>query len=178
MEPTAARGGVPTPPPAARLETAFLPGLLFLIGLTGFWLAGKIEYVAREGQIGPNFWPRLIMGLLMVTAAGLLLGTLRAAADQQAEAETNWRSLGLGALLVLGYIVGSILIGFFLSTILFMYTFLHLTGFRGWRMAALSVGTSVTLVYLFVAVVYVSLPPGVGLFDQLTTLIYTALGIY
>ena len=40
-----------------------------------FYLASEITYTARAGTLGPGFWPRLVLGLVIVTA---LYGALKA----------------------------------------------------------------------------------------------------
>lgn len=167
----------------ARLGQAILPAGLLIFGLVVWVLAGRIDYVERAGQLGPGFWPRMLMVLLMIHAAGLVLVALRGPAPGPAPAgeageRGNWPLLLLGGALVLGYVVLSGYIGFLLSTALFLIAFLYAAGYRHWSVLPTSLVGSLLLVLLFVRVVYVSLPTGVGVFDALTTVIYTALGIY
>lgn len=165
----------------ARLSEAGLPAVLLAFGLVMYLLAGDIQFAERPGQLGPQFWPQMLMVLLMCTAAGIFLTKLRSPVPSGRDGtveEASWGLLTLGGALVVGYVVLSVLTGFLVSTSLFMMAFLYAAGYRRWTVVPLSLVAAFLMVLLFVRVVYVSLPTGIGIFDEFTTVIYAALGIY
>lgn len=85
----------------------------------------------------------------------------------------------LGIALIVGYLVGILFLGYILATALFLITFIYLGGQRKWYVVIpLGLVTSVVFAYVFLKVVYVALPSGVGVFDQLSVILYQLLGIY
>src|SRR5690606_22540924 len=156
-----------------------------------FALAGQIQYAARPGQLGPDFWPKLAIGLMAIVCvieiARVLLGARGSAQgiadllDRESEAGGQPRSQlpllagGIGLLAL--YAVVVTVLGFLLSTFLFLAAFMYLGRYRNhvaiWSVAAGLTG-AVALVFLRFA--YVSLPRGVPPFDQFTDLLRTALG--
>ena len=84
-----------------------------------------------------------------------------------------------GLALVIAYAVATVLIGFPLATVLFLVGFSCLGGYR--HVASLllvAFGTTLVLLYVFVYLVYISLPLGVGPFVDLNVALYRLLGIF
>jgi len=69
-------------------------------------------------------------------------------------------------------------IGFLLSNFLFLLLFLLLTGLRRkFPLLLSSAGGTLVLLYLFVRVVYLPLPKGMGFFEDITLFLYRLLGV-
>jgi hypothetical protein len=163
---------------------ATLPYLI-LLALTAwlFTVAGTIEYDQRPGQLGPDFWPKLALGLmaaasLLEIARVLLFGAKNephGIADtlEEGEAEEDSpRSLPLllgGVVLTLAYGMLITVLGFPLATSLYLVSFMYLGGYRSHIVIWLSglIGTAL-IATIFLNVVYVSLPRGVPPFDRVT----------
>lgn len=161
----------------------FLPAVLLLFGGAGYLRAGAIRFMEREGQIGPDFWPRAIFLLLIVTAGAQGLTALRKGAGKakqagEAPAQGSVPLCLLGSAMLAGYVVASLITGFLLSTTLFMTLFLYFARYRHWSVPVISLISTVLITYLFVGVIYISLPVGFGPFGQLSTILYSILGIY
>jgi putative tricarboxylic transport membrane protein len=86
--------------------------------------------------------------------------------------------VALGVVLVVGYVVGMLFLGYILATALFLIAFIYLGGQRKWYVVPLGIASSLLFAYVFLKVVYIALPSGVGIFDQLTVLLYELLGVY
>jgi putative tricarboxylic transport membrane protein len=154
-------------------------GLALALGL--FVGAGGLDAVAREGQLGPGFWPRLVlMGLgvaCLLKAVGEWRGVRRAPAPA-AEAVDAGR-LAAGIALIVLYVLVAPWAGFALTTAVFVAAFMFLAGAR----SPLSIGANavlgtVLLLYAFVRLVYLPLPKGEGAFEAVTLLIYRGLRIF
>ncbi len=167
--------------------SAALPYLLLLAAAVYFYmLADGIEYSARPGSLGPDFWPKAAILLIAVVSvyeivkamffdpgreAQGIAASLGDAEEQAAEAEAPrypWL-LAAGAALTLAYGLLIPYLGFPLATFLFFVCFIYIGRYRSHLAIWLSalIGTAVFSI-LFLKVVYVSLPRGVPPFDRLS----------
>jgi putative tricarboxylic transport membrane protein len=156
------------------------PGLIFLVALYFYFLSWRIEEI--PGQLGPAFWPRVILILLMISCGIKALEVLFSRPrDSEAGGGNRLPAVNyplLAALIgsVIGVVVAMPLIGFPLSNLLFLILFMRLAGLRKKSTLFLTstLGT-LFLLYLFVKVVYLPLPKGGWFFDDLTIWIYRVL---
>ena len=173
-----------------------LPYAALLVGAAYLYLnAGQFQYAARPGELGPDVWPRAILVLLMGVCAWevlrrLLFGGAAAAAHRPPdtgadagedvdEAPRHAHLLYGGIGLTVGYVLGMGTLGFFLATALYLALFMWVGRYRRHGViAATSILGSLAFVFVFMKIVYVSLPLGVGPFKQLSVLILAALGIH
>ncbi|ARP99271.1 tripartite tricarboxylate transporter TctB family protein [Pseudorhodoplanes sinuspersici] len=165
-----------------------LPYLVLLAGAVGFYvLTLRIEYTSRPGQLGPDTWPKLAIGLIAIVCLFELLRALatenRAEAvgiteqleqGETAEDDAPRRPLllaaGIGMTIAYGALVSQI--GFPLATFLYLAAFMYVGGFRSHGAIWLSsIIGSASLTVLFLKVVYVSLPRGAAPFDRITDLL-------
>jgi putative tricarboxylic transport membrane protein len=181
-----------------RLKGTVLSGILVVAAIYLFNLATKFEYSQRGEQLGPGFWPKLMLGIIIILTLADIVLALRKGGKPAAEVSSaeNNEVLGVGEglqdeeqkrypkLLIMGglmtvayvYLIG--IIGFALATFLYLVGFTYVGRFRRHVMIWVSglVGT-VFFVFLFIKVVYVSLPTGIPPFEGLTLMIYSLLGI-
>ena len=86
--------------------------------------------------------------------------------------------LVLGILATLGYVGLVTRLGFFLSTTLYLAGFLVIGGYRRWGVLAMvSALGALVLMFIFMKVVYVSLPIGVAPFSAITLFLMQLMGI-
>ena len=162
-----------------------------------YQLASSIEFPATPGRIGPDFWPKSILVLLggicvyeiiknlligeTFTAAGLLEKFMK---DSGAtEGEENLRSYPLllagGIILTIIYVVTIDKLGFFLATIVYLVLFMAIGRYRRWGVIAISsLLGSLGLMFIFMKVVYVSLPLGVEPFSAVSLLLLRVMGVH
>jgi hypothetical protein len=182
---------------AARFFTEYgrvvWSALLFLGGLFLLLQTTAIQYRAGPGELGPAFWPRLWLALLLALTAydgwAALQGARashagRAVASgpettaEDGPAGESWRLLLAGSLCVLLYVLGATFAGFMLATPVFLAAFVYLGGVRGLRPLLIALGSTAVLLSLFVRGVYVSLPIGQGVFADFTVAVYQFVGLY
>lgn len=174
----------------ASLARELLPEVGILLAAAYlFFVAGNFEYQERPGQLGPQFWPRMAAVGLGVAVLVRIVQTIRDRNRpivrvktefdefQQAEAELHWPSLWLAIGLVVGYVTSTMFLGYMISTALFLGLFIWLGGQRKWYVTLVAAGGGLLFSFMFVGVVYVSLPTGVGIFDTITVAVYKLLGI-
>ena len=134
------------------------------------------------GQLGPGFWPRLVL-IGLAAACVLKLGEeWWAAAGGTGAAPLSYSALaGLALAMagILAYVIATPLLGFPLATAAFIVGFMVVAGARRAPAIGLTalLGT-VGLLYAFVKLVYLPFPKGAGAFEDLTLALYRALGIF
>ena len=167
---------------AARAIVPPLGGLALAIVL--FFHTRGLDEVAQAGQLGPGFWPRMVLiGLGVSCAAKLVVDvrrrhrTARHVADAPAPISPA-RLVVATALLVL-YALALPLLGFALATAGFIAAFMALAGARSVAgIAATAVLTTVAVLYVFIRIVYLPLPKGAGAVENVTIALYRLLGIF
>ncbi len=162
------------------------PGLLGLAAAGLFVAAGRLPVVPVPGRLGPDVWPRAVLGGLMVACIAKLIEGARGrqAEPVAAPVDPDLRPLDLrrlagGIALVLGLPAAVPLLGFPLTIWLFLLGFMRLGGARR-PLALLGIATGGTLglLYVFAKLVYLPLPRGAGTVEDLTLALYRLLGIF
>jgi putative tricarboxylic transport membrane protein len=167
-----------------------------------FVLAERIGFVAPGGRIGPNFWPKAILLLAMITCVYAIakalflargehdlqgvLGSVLKEVPAKDEATLTAEApeprfpllLWTGIALTIGYLLVIEKLGFFLTTALYLGLFMWIGRYRRVGViVATSVLGALFFVFMFMKVVYVSLPLGVGPFAEVSFALMKLLGI-
>jgi len=142
-----------------------------------------LDDLAREGQLGPGFWPRLaLLGLVLASVAKAVEEWQRARGGAGAAATRPpiaTGKLGVGIALIVAYAALAPVLGFPLVTAAFIAGFMALSGARSpSAIGACAAAGTVALVWVFVRLVYLPLPKGDGPFESLTLALYRALRIF
>lgn len=132
---------------------------------------------------GPAFFPRLLIALLavsMIVRIGqAVLEIRRERAEKAVETTVSMPRVWLAIGLAVGYVVATLYLGWIIATFAFIVVFLYLAGKRTlWLTVPLGAGLSIGMAYVFVKVVYIALPTGIGVFDQFTIGLLQALGVF
>jgi len=166
-----------------------------------YYVAAHFEYHHRAGTLGPGFWPKAILILLIATCVYEILkrlfsgtadhgvgGVLEEIVEESAEKHADmgaaaaieshpWLLLTGMALTAL-YVLVIHKLGFFLATTLYLALFITLGGYRRWGViAATSLLGTLLLLFFFMKVVYVSLPIGEAPFSAVTLFLMQVMGI-
>jgi putative tricarboxylic transport membrane protein len=187
--------GVQTPDPGGvRRWAAILPELV-TIGLCVPMWAVTSEWRSSVGGPGPAFYPRLLIVLLAlamvvrivqevpkIRKGAVQLDAPEATLEEGVEMDAsllNMRRVMVAIALSVAYVIGTLYLGWVLATFLLVIVFLWLAGKRNpLTTVPLALTFSLGMAYVFVKVVYISLPTGVGVFDQFTVRLYELLGVY
>ncbi|MPZ41136.1 MAG: tripartite tricarboxylate transporter TctB family protein [Rhizobiales bacterium] len=175
-------------------SSAIRSSLPYFVGLAVaallYFLVRQIEYAERPGMLGPDFWPTAAI-LLMATVC--VFEILRAFAGMRSQAQgiaevletddsappalTYPRTLVGGIVLVVVYAVVVDVIGFLLSTFLFLVAFMYLGRYRNHAVIWIfSTGAILLSALIFMRFAYVSLPRGWPPFDAVTDFVRIMLG--
>ncbi len=181
-QPDAAKPQPVSLPPVWKSLTG--PILIVLVALYFYFLAGNIDAPPGPGQLGAAFWPKMILVFLLISCvmkAGEILRARRKTETQAAaEGLTDMEAPKLGMMIVM--IIAAVyfmdILGFPLSNFLFLIIFMRIAGLRKKVPLLLtSILGTVFLLYLFVKVVYLPLPKGGWIFDDMTIFLYRFLRI-
>lgn len=165
-----------------------------------YHVATQIQYHNRPGTLGPDFWPKLVLGLIVAVClyeiAKVLFFGGRADGtgmlDEIVEESSRKRGdagpapvaprrplvLAAGMALTAAYVWIIPTLGFFLATVPYVAAFIALGGFRRWAVnAAVSVLGTLAMMFFFMKLVYVSLPLGQEPFAQVTFFLMRVMGI-
>jgi putative tricarboxylic transport membrane protein len=165
-----------------RVAAAPVAGIVLTIVL--LFQARGMDEITQPGQLGPSFWPRLILVCLALACVAKLIVDVRlvyAASDasRMARPPISWARLVAAVGLIVLYVTLSPVIGFALATAVFIASFMWLSGTRSIPMIAANVGVgTLLLLYLFVKFVYLPLPKGDGPFEAFTVALYRALHLF
>lgn len=168
-----------------------------VLGAAAFLYAdsGTFAMLGREGNLGPAFWPRAVLVLLMIVCAAEVVRVAffyrpesaapvphSAAPLPNADEEDGVRYPALlfgGIAITVTYVPAIEGLGFFLATILYLAAFMWIGRFRRPLVIAItSVAGTIAFVYVFMKIVYVSLPLGMGPFRQFSAWVLAALGVH
>jgi putative tricarboxylic transport membrane protein len=161
-----------------------------------FFAATQIDFHRRAGTLGPDAWPKLVLGLMLAVCLYEIVrrlvapargagakGVLQDLVEQSGVADDV--PLVKSPLLLFGGIALTALyvwiiqrLGFVLATAPYLVAFIALGGYRRWavNLAVSGVGTLV-MMFFFMKVVYISLPAGQEPFAQVTFALMRLMGI-
>jgi hypothetical protein len=166
-----------------------IPYAFVLIASAYFYvLAGRFEFTVKAGNLGPDFWPKLLLGLTMAvclyeiakTAFFCRVTASENGIDREKEAtpKTYPGLLVIGTVLTVAYVYFVSILGFILCTFLYIVLFIIVGRYRKpWVITANGIVGTVLVVFIFMKAVYVSLPLGQGPFRQFSLLIMNMFGI-
>jgi putative tricarboxylic transport membrane protein len=161
------------------------PLLIFIAAIYFYVLAGSMDENPIPGQVGPAFWPRAILILLMAScvlkALESYLAFGKGIADigmESAPPDISVSKLIAMIILILAVVPGMEILGFALANFIFLILFIRIAGMR--KLPSLIVTSlvgTIFLLYLFGKVVYLPLPKGDWIFNDMTIFIYRLLFI-
>lgn len=149
---------------------AAVGGLLALLSLFLLWQTREIPTPPLL-PLGPAFYPRVVLAVLVVLSLIMVVSGLRAPAAARVP---DWRAwfaryrpiVAVFALFGL-YVLAMPVLGYPLSTVLFVAVMQWLLGRRGWRrlpaVLAVAVGTALVTWVVFERYLFVFLPRGIFL---------------
>lgn len=189
-----------------RLKAQVPYVVVLLISGYLFYRSTQFGFDAPGGRIGPDVWPKAILGLAMLTcvyeiARTLLFhdgrheipGVLEATVEEGPAEHTPVdeaqappapqrafpQLLIFGTAMTVAYALLVDKLGFFVCTALFLAGFTWAGRYRRLRVImATSLIGSFVFMFMFMKIVYVSLPLGVGPFERVSILLMKLMGIH
>ena len=184
-----------------RSKREALPYIIVLVISSGLLIqASQIGGTASARHlIGPAFWPQLILALTIcvcvfeiifrwffgMEGVGGLLSQVTHEMEktegsvEDAPAEHHFGRLLSGVILTLAYVWLMPTLGFTIASLLYIGLFIWLGGYRRLVVVAnVSLLGTLALVFIFMKIVYVSLPLGTGIFETFSVALLQLLGVH
>lgn len=155
-----------------------------------FHLATRFQYTPRAGRLGPDLWPEAILVLTILVCVGRIASILRDASraeggggllakvtqevhapDPAADAPPPRHPLLLvvGIALTIAYVALLGVLGFAIATFLYLAAMMIVGRYRRFaRVAAIAALGSLAFMFVFMKIVYLSLPIGVAPFETVS----------
>lgn len=196
-------GAANTRAPAIRYRVnpryrALLPYLLVLVGALALtWDALHFAYTPQGDRPGPDVWPRAILALIAVTCVVRMARVLRgppesragvlddvigdAAPDESPDAAPRRQPmrLAMGIALTIAYVALLGTLGFFTDTVLYIAALTRTGRYRRWPViVVVALAGALAFMFVFMKVVYLSLPIGVPPFSAISLALMRMLGIH
>ena len=176
---------------------ALLPYALVLAGALALgWQTLHFEFTPRGDRPGPDVWPRAILALMIVACGVRIVGVLRRprgidplslddvvdkALAQEEPAASPARFpllLAIGVALTIAYVALLATLGFFCDTVLYIAALIRTGRYRRWPViAVVSVAGALAFMFVFMKVVYLSLPIGKPPFAAVSLALMQLMGI-
>lgn len=163
--------------------------------------ASGIDFFAPAGRIGPDFWPKVVLILMIATCVYAIVkiglfskdesvsGVLQTLSVGPPAAESHPPPvadgertyivrlvLGIGATVLYAAVVPAT--GFFLTTFAYLVAFMAIGRFRRMGVAiGVSLAGTLLLLYFFMKVAYISLPIGVAPFSAVSLFLMQVMGV-
>ncbi len=162
-----------------------------------YYLADHLDYAPMPGRVGPDLWPKIILGLMIAACLVGIVNAVRARrttggeslfAMLAGETETggdgteqtrSWPYLALAGIgLFIAYVLLLDIIGFVICTAVLIAAFLYLGRYRNRTVIVLaSLVGSLGFFFVFRRIVYVSLPLGREPFLSLSVWLMQVMGM-
>jgi putative tricarboxylic transport membrane protein len=165
---------------------ALLPYLLVLaVALALTWQAMHFDFTPRGDRPGPDVWPRAVLALMIIACAVRIVTVLRRRdepevgvlddvigealpeADRASERESDAPAprfpllLAMGVGFTIAYVALLGTLGFFCDTVLYIAALVRTGRYRRWPViAVVAVAGALAFMFVFMKIVYLSLPIG------------------
>lgn len=172
-----------------RLRAAAPYLLVLALSAYLFHLATRFQYTPRDGRLGPDLWPEAILTLMIIVCLGRIAWILRdasradagggllakvaqevRAADAPAEAPPRHPLLlALGVAFTIAYVALLGVLGFAIATFLYLVAMMVVGRYRRYaNVTMIAALGSLAFMFVFMKIVYLSLPIGVAPFDAVS----------
>ena len=154
--------------------------VVFFSSLYLYTVAASYKGHEIYGKLGPGFWPKFILIVMMILSILVAFDAFRArkksAGEKKPEAVKGAGSrirFFSALILIIAYFFLMNVIGFIALTPFFLMAFMVLLGEKSWPwMIGLSIGMTIIIILAFTQAMYVPLPRGVGIFHKFSVLFY------
>jgi putative tricarboxylic transport membrane protein len=177
--------------------------VVFALAAYFLHVASHFTFTPRGGRLGPDVWPRTILVLTMLVCAlriafglrtprgdaaagvdgGLLADVAKDAghasdAATEAPAERYPARLAIGIALTVAYVATLGITGFAVGTFIYMLAMTVVGRYRRYGVATIvSLAGTLVLMFVFMKVVYLSLPLGVAPFESVSLTLMRLMGV-
>jgi len=152
--------------------------VLFVVSIFLYYVAGTFKQFAPYAKLGPDLWPKgILLGIIFLSGILLVKNITSLIRHELKRSSKTIEQEPYRLFLVIGvsfaYAFGMGIFGFLLSTIVFQVVLLYLLKVRRFVLILLvSLLNTAVLYVLFILLLSMLLPPGVGIFRTISLLFY------
>lgn len=176
-----------------RLQRAAAYIIILGVAIYLWIVAENFQYERVPGRIGPDAWPKIVLVLMMATClwqiARVVVFGAQPLPPDEADVEAPivppdagnfvylaW--IGIATTAVYAFLMP--LVGFFVSTVIFVAAVAAIAGryLKPLPLLASSIIAPIVLMFVFMRIVYISLPLGRGPFKELSLVLLKVLGVH
>ena len=158
----------------ARRGELIIPLSFLAVSIYLFYLATQFPTPIRfMHQVGPDIFPKILLGTMMVLSVKLTYDALKRGSLTEFEKVVNPRNLWVTFAFILAYVFLLETVGFVVLTPIWIAAYMASIGVRRWTwLLGGTVIFSAFLILVFPALMHILLPRGVGLFREISLLVY------
>jgi putative tricarboxylic transport membrane protein len=161
----------------AKYGKMIISAVIFITSLFLYYEAGKFRQLKAVEQIGPDFWPKIILILLCILSFIALLSDILKKPTEKFNTdtlsnETKKRFL-ITLICIFTYIIILHYVGFAISTPIFIFIFMLILGEqRKWLIFLTSILMTAAVIIIFSKFFLLAIPRGFGLFRNFSLFFY------
>ncbi len=137
-----------------------------------YYEATGLRQMRAYKEVGPDFWPKIILFCLIVLSAVLTFSNFtkwRKSREEVGQLEEGWKRVSIAFLLVVGYVYFLKPLGFIVASPLFIIGMMLLIMPKRKKVIPFSViGIMVMIYIIFSRLLFVPLPKGFGIFHDIS----------
>jgi hypothetical protein len=161
----------------AKYGKLIMSGIIFSTSLFLYHEAGQFRQIKAIDQVGPDFWPRIILLLLVFLSFLAFLSDILKKPAEKRDAiflkAIEIKRLGITLVLIFIYIIMLYYIGFVVSTPIFIFIFMIILGEkRKWLIFITSILLTAAVVMVFSKFFLLAIPRGFGAFRSFSLLFH------
>ncbi|KJS23225.1 MAG: hypothetical protein VR72_02195 [Clostridiaceae bacterium BRH_c20a] len=153
---------------------------VFLLLLAGYFykLTYSFKQISKYDVMGPGFWPRIVLVFLM----GLIIFAIvieirkmikKVSQEEDKNQKISYKKFIFALVVSFGYFFIMRYVGFVIATLVFQGMFLFVQGVRQVKILILTPSVLTLLLFiLFIKLMYLPLPKGIGIFRSFSLLLY------
>ena len=150
--------------------------IILLVSIFLFGVTFTFNTINIESGGGGAFWPRILLGLVIVLELGNIIytyiknkkGETKVEKDPEIVYPQNlYTSIGL----IVGFIILMNMIGFFLATVLYLFFMMLILKVKNLRNVIISIVGAYGISFVFVVLLMVPLPQGISIFRTISSVL-------
>lgn len=158
----------------ARRGELIIPLSFLIASIYLFYLAMQFHAPFRMGfQVGPDIFPKILTTIMMFLSVVLIYNAVKRGGLTEFEKVVNPQNLWITLAFIIAYAFLLEIVGFVVLTPIWIAAYMFAIGMRRWAwLIGTAVIFSVFLIVVFPKLMLIQLPRGVGLFREISLLVY------
>jgi putative tricarboxylic transport membrane protein len=159
----------------AKRGELLIPLSFLIASIYFFYLAFEFRgaFVMIRQGVGPDFFPKVFTALMMFLSLWLIYNVVKRSGVSEFEKVANPRNLWVTLAFMIAYAFLLEIVGFVVLTPVWIAAYMASIGIRRWTwLLGATIVFSVFLILVFPTLMLIPLPRGVGIFREISLLVY------